>query len=136
MAKLVPKIYPNDVDDNTPIGVSFPLTVGTQEQNYITTDQVHDNLRNLILTMKEERPMQPEFGSDIMRLCFEPIDDEQLSIAARETIIDAVDQWMPSIQIINVEASSEADENRVLIRVSYAIEGWETNNVLNLTVRV
>ena len=78
MARLVPKIYPVDVDENTPIGVSFPLTVGTQRQNFITTKQVHDNLRNLLLTMKGERPMQPTFGSDLYNLIFEPLQEEQL----------------------------------------------------------
>ena len=136
MARLVPKIYPLDVNENVPIGISFPLTVGTQKQNFVTSAQVHDNLRNLILTMKGERPMQPTFGSDLYNLLFEPIDDDQLSNAAEHAVRDAVALWMPAIQIETVSITSERDRNRVLVTVIYSIEGWESDNVLNLTVRV
>jgi phage baseplate assembly protein W len=90
MAKLVPKIYPNDINQNTPIGVSYPFTVGSVKQNYVTTNQIHDNLRNLCLTMKGERPMQPDFGCDLYHLLFEPINDELLSQASRKAIKNAV----------------------------------------------
>ena len=136
MARLVPKIYPLDVNENVPIGISFPLTVGTQKQNFVTSAQVHDNLRNLILTMKGERPMQPTFGSDLYNLLFEPIDDGQLSNAAEHAVRDAVALWMPAVQIESVSVSSERDRNRVFVTVLYSIEGWESDNVLNLTVRV
>ena len=66
MARLVPKIYPNDINPNTVIGVGFPLHVGMWNKNYNTSAQVKDNLRNLILTMKGERVMQPEFGCDFI----------------------------------------------------------------------
>ena len=136
MARLVPKIYPLDVNENIPIGISFPLTVGTQKQNFVTSNQVHDNLRNLILTMKGERPMQPTFGSDLYNLLFEQIDDAQLSNAAEQAVRDAVALWMPAIQIESVSVTSERDLNRVQISVLYSIEGWESDNILNLTVRV
>tara|TARA_R110001583_G_scaffold13766_4_gene58734 strand:- start:41020 stop:41430 length:411 start_codon:yes stop_codon:yes gene_type:complete len=136
MARLVPKIYPNDVDENTPIGLSFPLTVGTQKQNFITTHQVHDNLRNLILTMKGERPMQPTFGSDLYYLLFEPISDTDLAEAAMTAIKDAVAEWMPVVQILDVTVTSNRDENKILIIVTYAVGGWQTGNILNLTVKV
>tara|TARA_A100001201_G_C4096481_1_gene203996 strand:- start:8856 stop:9266 length:411 start_codon:yes stop_codon:yes gene_type:complete len=136
MARLVPKIYPVDVDENTPIGVSFPLTVGTQRQNFITTKQVHDNLRNLLLTMKGERPMQPTFGSDLYNLIFEPLQEEQLQEAATIAINDAVATWMPAVQIMGVAVSTNIDSQTVTVSVRYAVEGWEANDVLNLTVRV
>jgi len=136
MARLVPKIYPNDIDANTPIGVSYPLTVGSVKQNFITTDQIHDNLRNLCLTMKGERPMQPTFGSDLYHLLFEPIDDALLAQASRRAIREAVEEWMPFVQIANVSVTTNKDEYYVLIEVTYKVDGWPAGNVLNLQVRV
>tara|TARA_R100000008_G_C3543333_1_gene146087 strand:- start:13 stop:423 length:411 start_codon:yes stop_codon:yes gene_type:complete len=136
MAKLVPKIYPNDVNENNPIGVSYPFTVGNVKQNYITTDQIHDNLRNLCLTMKGERPMQPTFGSDLYHLLFEPINDDILSQAARKAIREAVNQWMPYIEIVNVNTTSRRDEHIVIITVQYKVDGWPADNALNMEVRV
>jgi len=136
MAKLVPKIYPNDIDVNTPIGVSYPLTVGNVKQNYVTSTQIHDNLRNLCLTMKGERPMQPTFGSDLYYLLFEPINDELIAQASRKAINEAVNLWMPYVQIMNVNVTSNKDEHLVLVEVIYAVDGWPADNTLNLTVRV
>ena len=136
MAKLVPKIYPNDVDQNTPIGVSYPFTVGNVKQNYVTTSQIHDNLRNLCLTMKGERPMQPEFGCDLYHLLFEPINDDLISQAARKAIRESVISWMPYVNIDNVKVTSNKDEYYVLVEVSYSVDGWPAANALNLTVRI
>jgi len=136
MAKLVPKIYPLDVNENIPIGISFPLTVGTQKQNFLTSNQVHDNLRNLILTMKGERPMQPEFGSDVYYLLFEQLYQEGIAEAARNAIKDAVKIWMPFITIQEVIVTPDTDNSKVTIECNYAVQGWPASNSLNLTVKV
>ena len=136
MAKLVPKIYPNDFDINNPIGIGFPLVVGTPKQNFTTTEQIHDNLRNLILTMKGERPMQPDFGSDLYFLLFEQLYQEGLAQAARNAIKEAVNQWMPFITIQEVLVTPNTDMNKVVIECNYAIQGWPANSSLNLTVNV
>ena len=136
MAKLVPKIYPNDINENVPIGVSYPFTVGNVKQNYITTEQIHDNLRNLCLTMKGERPMQPDFGCDLYHLLFEPINDELISQAARKAIRESTMSWMPYVQIENVRVTSNKEEHLVVVEVEYKVEGWPAENSLNLTVRI
>jgi len=136
MARLVPKIYPNDLDINTPIGIGFPLNIGTPNQNFTTTQQVHDNLRNLILTMKGERPMQPEFGSDVYYLLFEQLYQEGIAEAARNAIKDAVKIWMPFVTIQEVIVTPDTDNSKVTIECNYAVQGWPAGNSLNLTVKV
>ena len=136
MARLVTKIYPKDLDPNNPIGLSFPLSMGTQKQNYYTSEQVHDNLRNLILTMPGERPMNPAFGSDIYHLLFEQLQDEIIQEAAFDAITKAVQVWMPAVNIVDVLVTSAYDDNKVKIEVFYSVNGWKADNVLNLEVKV
>ena len=47
------------------IGITLPLTFGqnTFEQSFLTKDQVKSNIKNLLLTKRGERIIQPEFGS-------------------------------------------------------------------------
>tara|TARA_R110002020_G_scaffold24388_2_gene80328 strand:- start:84 stop:494 length:411 start_codon:yes stop_codon:yes gene_type:complete len=136
MPRLVPKIYPNDVNENIPIGISFPLTVGTQRQNFVTTQQVHSNLKNLIMTMKGERLMQPNFGSDLYNLLFEQMDEMSLRDAALEAIKSAVEIWMPQVQINNIKVKLHPDRNLIHLSVNYWVEGWDPGGALNLEVKV
>ena len=136
MARIVPKIYPEDFNENYPIGIGFPLSIGTPRQNFTTTNQIHDNLRNLILTMKGERVMNPEFGSDIYFLLFEQLYESTLAQSARTAIKDAVAMWMPYVKIERVSVDKQEDKNTVFISVEYSVDGWQADSVLNLTVRV
>ena len=50
------------------IGVKLPIQNGQQgyfDSSLTTIDQVKTNIRNLLLTIKGERLMHPEFGTDI-----------------------------------------------------------------------
>jgi|TARA_R100000315_G_C5119689_1_gene68371 phage baseplate assembly protein W len=136
MARLVRKIYPVDVDQNTPIGLDFPLIIGSAKQNFVTSQQIHANLKNLIMTMKGERPMQPTFGSDLYNILFEPIDDGQMSDAAATAIKSAVASWMPQVTITRVKVSSRKDQNKIRVGVSYMFDGWPADSVLNLEVKI
>ena len=136
MAHLVPKIYPQDVNTDIPIGLGFPLSLSNQKTNYLTVNQVHDNLRNLILTMKGERPMLPTFGSDLYNLLFEPMDDERLTQACTRAIEEACAIWLPHVKIMDTDVTSLTEVNKVNIAVQYSVDGWVTENILNLTVKV
>ena len=50
--------------------------VDFSNKNLTTFDQSRSNLKNLLLTKKGERVLQPNFGSGLQDLLFEPIDDE------------------------------------------------------------
>tara|TARA_R110002096_G_scaffold267779_5_gene461505 strand:+ start:368 stop:778 length:411 start_codon:yes stop_codon:yes gene_type:complete len=136
MARLVPKIYPNDINPNTVIGVGFPLHVGMWNKNYNTSAQVKDNLRNLILTMKGERLMQPEFGCDLYQLLFEQMYNADLAITARAAIKSALKRWIPYVTLGNVSTTSVPDRNQILIKVTYSVQGWSADDTLNLAVNV
>ena len=68
-----------DLDPNTYIGLSFPLRKDNNTDFAMTRNslqQAKHNLKNLLLTFPGERVGQPEFGSRMREICFEPIDDE------------------------------------------------------------
>ena len=54
------------------------------------------NLKNLLLTKKGERVLQPNFGSGLQSLLFEPI-DETFETRVADTITESVSQWLPYI---------------------------------------
>ena len=110
---------PSRYDDNPDIaiGIKLPLTNGQRgwfEQSYTTLDAAKSNLKNLLLTMKGERMMQPNFGTDLMMMIFEQ-DDGTLADKLRATIIDAVEYWLPYLRLdkVNVENGLAGDDNNV-----------------------
>jgi phage baseplate assembly protein W len=92
--------------------------------NYTTLTQAKDNLRNLILTKKGERVQQPEFGCDIWLLVFEQIDGENLENRIESSILDAVQSWIPNIninQIIFDYDNNDIDNNRIALDIKFSL---------------
>lgn len=97
-----------------PIGVTLPFNKenGIFNQSYTDREQVISNLKNLLLTRKGERIMQPEFGTDLQYYLFEQITDE---LEFQEKLIgeirSALTFWMPyvSIQDVNVNTNPVQD---------------------------
>jgi phage baseplate assembly protein W len=92
--------------------------------NYTTLTQARYNLINLVLTKKGERLGQPELGCDIWRILFEPIIDGDIDSRVESTIMEAVAQWLPYIQInqIYLEYTNEdIDRNGFTVEIDFSL---------------
>jgi len=92
--------------------------------NYTTLTQAKYNLVNLVLTKKGERMGQPELGCDIWRILFEPIIDGDIDSRVESTIMEAVAQWLPYIQInqIYLEYTNEdIDRNGFTVEIDFSL---------------
>lgn len=93
--------------------------------NYTTLNQAKDSLINLIMTKKGERTMQPEFGCDIWNLLFEPIIEETISSQIENSIISAVDIWLPYLNIDNIifdYDENDIDSNKINVEVKFSLK--------------
>jgi phage baseplate assembly protein W len=93
--------------------------------NYTTLSQAKDNLVNLIMTRKGERTMQPEFGCDIWRLIFEQITTETLEIDIERTIVDAVNIWLPYLnidQILFDYDETDIDNHSIFLQIVFSLK--------------
>ena len=118
------------------VGMKFPIEPFSPDLNYTTAKQIDANLRNLILTIKGERVMQPNFGSDVYFLLFEQLDEATLSAAAVEAIRDATERWMPYIDIVLVDVEMRESEHICNISINYRVAELNIENTLNLAVRI
>jgi phage baseplate assembly protein W len=126
------KIHPLDLKRNKAIGVMLPLGGRPLfKSSYTTEEQAISNLKNLILTRKGERPLQPLFGSDVYSLLFENI-SEDLSTELESSLRNDIKFWLPYIIIDNVSVVTEEDFNRVNISLSVRVteNGANTNIVI------
>ena len=89
--------------------------------SYTTLEQTKSNMRNLVLTNKGERVMHPNFGCDIYRLLFEPINPTVIS-RIKSNIKAQVDIWLEYVNLLEVNVKqTKADENRVDINIWFAL---------------
>ncbi len=92
--------------------------------NYTTLSQAKDNLKNLIMTAKGEREMNPSFGCDIWQLLFEQIDEDDLNIKIENSILDAVNIWLPYIKIEEIifdYDDRDLDANRISLDIKFSL---------------
>jgi len=92
--------------------------------NYTTLTQAKDNLKNLILTHKGERLMNPEFGCDIWKLLFEPIIEGEIDSKIENTIVDAVSIWLPYLNIDEIifdYDSNDIDNHRIGLDIKFSL---------------
>ena len=108
------------------VGLSLPLKNGDGgffEQNFTSFNQAKSNLKNLLLTKKGERIAQPEFGSGLQSLLFEPIDSE-FEIKITDTITESVEKWLPYIKIEDIFidiSDSNKDRNKVGVEIKFRV---------------
>ena len=141
MAIELGRINVNDLAENDykSLGIGFGRksnSNGIFAVNYTTLTQAKDNLVNLILTKKGEREMQPDFGCDIHNLIFEQIVEESVATDIENSILDAVNIWLPYINVDNIifdYDENDIDANRITLEVQFSLKSnpslTETLNV-------
>jgi phage baseplate assembly protein W len=109
------------------LGITLPIRIGNTgyfEQGFDTLTQVKSNFINLILTRKGERVHQPEFGCGIHDYLFEQLTPENIE-GARLSVIDAVERWMPFLELVQFELGAgptEIDNNTLRLYVGYRLK--------------
>lgn len=78
------------------------------------------SLKNLILTDEDERPFQPELGSNIKGLLFEPATPVVAELM-KGRIKSIVDQYEPRVDLIDVDVVFEPDDNRFKVVIKFTV---------------
>ena len=125
--------------NNYAVGITIPIQRGSDgyfAQSFKTFDQIRSNLKNLLLTKKGERILQPEFGSGLHDLLFNPA-TEKFEEDLENTINDAVAKWLPYVIVedINIDISKEqTDNNQAKVSLKFKQEGDQTLDTLTFLV--
>jgi len=120
MAREVFKYEPIDSEPDVAVGLALPINImrGKFKSTYTTTDQARTNLKNLLLTIKGERVFQPDFGTNLYKVLFEP-NTEFLRDNIREEIKSSVSKWTPYINLKSIQVSGQ--DNTVRVKIDYSV---------------
>lgn len=106
-------------------------------QTFTSFEAAKANLRNLLLTKRGERVMQPEFGTGLHSLLFEPM-DSQFEDRLIDTISESVNFWLPYIDIEEIEVEMTdlmKDQNRANLHVTFRVANQIETDSVSISVQ-
>lgn len=104
---------------------------GVFMSSYTTQEAVVSNLKNLILTQKGERYMQPDFGTSIKTVLFENNTADMRDVL-QDTIEDDIGKWLPYVKLTSLDITSSSDMYSINIRLYFKITTIGANIVINI----
>lgn len=150
MARAIYQYKPINDTPDTAIGIQLPLNKGAQgmgvgrnyssgsqagkgvfDSTYTTRDAVITNLKNLILTEKGERYMQPEFGTNIRTILFEN-NTEEIRTLLRTAVNEDIERWLPYVNLDGLDVTPSEDMHSINIQMRFQITSVGANVVINI----
>jgi len=102
-----------------------PLPITGDVSRRIDANAVRQSLYNLIKTQFYERPFQPEIGSPMYRLLFEPIDPITTN-ALKQGLERLIQNFEPRVVLQQIEVLPKPDENAYNISIFFYVVGIGT----------
>ena len=126
----------NDLNPDIRIGLKLPFNRGKSDlfpQMETTLEQAGSNIKNLLLTAKGERIMQPNFGSRLRDLLFEQY-TEDLTERIIQEIQEAMSNWLPYIDIAKVDViQNETNPTETKVDIDFSLN-YEPNRFNSITL--
>ena len=107
------------------LDLDFGRNPVTNDVNKLTdVEAVKRSVRNLINTNHYERPFDPEIGSGIRGLLFEPI-SPLTSLALQRKVEEVLLNFEPRISLVQVLSNANVDRNSYDLKIMFYVIGSE-----------
>lgn len=116
---------PQNLERNFGIGLSYPAECLSSSRWKLSQgeDKIKSSILNILMTPVGTRFMQPDYGSMLIYLVFNPINTQyftEISFYTKE----ALSRWEPRVNVLKVEVqNTEIDSNISTINIYYVIKG-------------
>lgn len=128
VAKPKNQIYSDFLNDLTPHPIVKDIVKYTNE------NAVSRSIRNLLLTNRGERLYQPDIGSDINRMLFEPM-SEGIGELISTYITNTINTYERRAKVLNIKAIPDYDNNLYTVFITYMIINKQEPITLNISLR-
>lgn len=86
----------------------------------IDVESVRRSVRNLILTDKFERLLDPNIGSNINKLLFDPL-DSTTAIVMQSYIRETIENYEPRATLTMVQCTPDYDHNSYYVKIQFNV---------------
>tara|TARA_Y200000002_G_scaffold383099_1_gene403208 strand:+ start:2252 stop:2671 length:420 start_codon:yes stop_codon:yes gene_type:complete len=117
------------------IGVNFSRNANTKDVAIVKNDNaIKQAVKNLILTVPGEKPFQPNVGSRISELLFEPLDPFTAD-SIKEEVINTITQYEPRVSVNDVFVKINFEKNSFDVELVYRITGLPTVETIEFVLQ-
>ena len=108
------QVYSDFLNDLTPHPVVKDIVRYTNEAS------VNRSIRNLLLTNRGERLYQPDIGSDLQQLLFEPMIASTGDLI-RKFVQNTIANYEPRAKVLNVDVLAYEEKNAYAVTIYYML---------------
>jgi len=110
---------------NKPIGIDYPIDdqkSSILRSTFTTFDNERAKIINLIRTNRNERPMNPQFGLNLLTYIFEPVTEDTV-LRIRIEIENAIQKYLPNIRVNEISVDLKELENKtyIIIELNFSV---------------
>ncbi len=119
-------------------GIGFPPHVGPDGR--LAWSEGEENIRQairiILMTERQERLLQPEFGGGLNHYLFEPN-----TVATRHQILDSIQKalarWEPRIRVEHIQVEADPDDPQAAIAtITYKLVATQSTERVSLSVQL
>ena len=114
--------------------ITLTKTQGASQTDTTTQNAVISSVRNLLLTNFYERPFQPEIGSNLDGLLFQPATNLTAHMLESE-IKNVINNYEPRVTIDVLEVTLSADNNSFSVYFSFFVGNNTVPTTVNLILQ-
>jgi phage baseplate assembly protein W len=116
------------------IDLTFAKTTSNDVAKRIDVNAVKQSIKNLLLTRPGERPFQPNLGSELYSILFEPMDAVTVE-TLKGVISNCIGNYEPRVKLQEVAVNPNYDENAYDVSLYFYIVGIYSPVTFNLTMQ-
>lgn len=104
-----------------------------QVLRFVDEFAIKRSIRNLLLTNKYERLFQPDIGSNINRILFEPVTSHAATML-KQYVTETIDTYEKRCKLIEVVVTPSPDQNLYTVTIVFAIINKQDPVSINVTL--
>lgn len=107
-------------------GIKYPFTSQDEENFYLDVnkdlkDKVRSLLMHVVFTPKGQKLRDPEFGTNLIRFIFQPLDGETID-GIKSEVKDVVSRYVTDVVVNDLQILTDDTQRGVFVRLDYTVQ--------------
>lgn len=122
-------------------GIKYPFMSDNNDGTYLDlnktySDSIKSQVLHVIFTPKGQKLRDPEFGTNLIKFLFNPIDNNTLEDIKSE-ITSQITKYVPSVEFRDLSIYSEEENNNsVIIIVEYSVNIGNKQEITKVAIKL